>query len=671
MLNFLNSSELYVSQTEGHDWKCNGFSPVKSDMGDGPFKTVEKALQMIYKMRSAGNFQPMTVNIIGDYYIEKPISFSNLGFACNIIEGQSPLYGISVVGYGDKKARFIGGKKLTLKADLFNGVDCFSASIPEIKSGEWEFSDLYVNGKPALRTRFPESGTLRALTTPTPEIAKEGEERDSSNWFIARKEDLESISGVENAIISFYHWWIDEHSPITSYDRESGHLEMKYYSRMKISAQYEKEHTSNLEYYLENIPQMFKNKGEWYFDRENGKVYYIPRDGETADSIEVFAPVTDKLFIISDFNGAPIDTISFENIEFLCSRGDLELKMEDNPDKYYASAIQSVYDAHGAIIFENAVNCKLESCRFFALGLHAVEIKEGCSSLRIEGCEFDNLGAGAIKILGSPDSEDTARQTHHIAICKNKISNCGKRYAAACGILACHTNYNEISENEICYLDYSGISLGWVWGYTDSTTYGNLVRKNHIHHIGMGRLSDMGGIYLLGRQRGTVLDGNIIHDVLSNHYGGNGIYADEGTSYITVINNIVYNCKSVAYNQHYGTYNVVKNNIFAFGGESVINTYTKDATNLAALFEQNVLITNGNPIYHFEPHNKYPSAGMNSSTNTVWDISGKAPVMYDNGSKAFSLEEWQSVFAKDEASVVCDPGFNDPQNGDFSVNELK
>lgn len=668
MLSFLNSSEIYVSQSTGDDWECNGFSPVKGNMGEGPFKTVEKALEMIYKMRSSGNMQPITVNIIGDYYTDKPITLSDPTIAPSCIDRNAEIYGITFNGYGENGTRIIGGRLIdNFREDIFNGTECLSAEIPELKSGKIDFSDLYVNGRHAAYTRYPQSGTLRAETTPTPEIAKPGAERLSSNYFMARKADLENITDVDNSIVSFYHWWIDEHSPVASYDRESGRLEMKYYSRKTISAEYEKEHTSNLEYYLENIPQMFKNKGEWYCDRKNGKIYYIPRDGENADNIEAFVPLTEKLFCVTGSEDKKINTVSFKNIGFICSKGDFMSLNANEPDKVFASSIQSVYDAHGAVTLKNAVNCGFYGCSFKALGVHALEILSGCSSLRIEDCEFEGLGAGGIKIFGAASGEEEKHHTHHIVIKGNKISNCGKRYAAGCGILACHTYYNEISENEISYLDYSGISIGWVWGYGASNTYGNLVRKNHIHHIGMGRLSDMGGIYLLGRQRGTVLDGNIIHDVNSNHYGGNGIYADEGTSYVTVTNNIVYNCKSVAYNQHYGTYNVVKNNIFAFGGESVVNVYTKDSTNMGTLFEENIFLTNGKPIYHFEPFNKYPSSGMNSNSNTVWDISGADPVFYDSGEKKYTLCDWQGTFGKDENSTVANPDFRDPLNGDFTV----
>src|SRR5579875_487287 len=77
-----------------------------------------------------------------------------------------------------------------------------------------------------------------------------------------------------------------------------------------------------------------------------------------------------------------------------------------------------------------------------------------------------------------------------------------------------------IAHNHIHDLFYSGISCGWVWGYAESVSHDNRIEYNHIHDIGQRLLSDMGGIYTLGVQPGTVLRGNLIYNVEKHNYGG-------------------------------------------------------------------------------------------------------------------------------------------------------
>ena len=78
------------------------------------------------------------------------------------------------------------------------------------------------------------------------------------------------------------------------------------------------------------------------------------------------------------------------------------------------------------------------------------------------------------------------------------------------------------------------------------------IERNHIHDIGKTLLSDMGGIYTLGHQEGTVIRGNRIHNIEMDSYGGWGVYLDEGSSDILVEDNIAYDLTAQPFHQHYG-----------------------------------------------------------------------------------------------------------------------
>ena len=678
MYNYYNSSTIYVSQKDGNDRVFNGLAPEAGEYGNGPFRTLNKALLSIGQRRVAGFKRPMTVAIVGDYYIDKTI-------VCNdfnpTVPKSLPLDAFTITSYKGT-SKLIGGIKITgWKKDSFNGVSCISASLPERANGErWDFTDLFVNGIRADNTRYPENGYLKAVDTETNFNAiSETPLFAPSKWFIAHKEDLEKVEGIEDATVSFYHYWIDEHTAVESYDRDSGKLVLKYPSRFTISTIYSpEEHTSALNYFLENIPTMFKNANEWYLDRNCSKVYYIPENPDIdLNSIEAYAPTVHKLF---DFCGSEKETVKdirFSGIELMCTRSDYVSRYVKNPvsgnyeyienfDDGYASDIQSACYANGAISFRFAERCSVENCIIRHVGTYGVEVREGCRNVRIENNHFEDMGAGGVRIFGGTADEDSRFATEGCIVRGNKILGCGKRLAAGCGVLICHASNNEISENEIAYLDYTGISVGWVWGYLPSATYGNIIKGNHIHHIGQGRLSDMGGIYLLGKQQGTIVSGNRIHDVSSAHYGGWGIYTDEGSSYITIENNVVYNTKCESFHQHYGSYNIIRNNIFALGSACV--RVSQNEMHDCAAFENNIYVVDKDTPC-------YSSVGLSqviSRNNFIYNLSGGEPLMYrsHNGEiEAIGFEKWTKDAAKDTGTVILNPEFADLEAFDFTLDE--
>ena len=106
----------------------------------------------------------------------------------------------------------------------------------------------------------------------------------------------------------------------------------------------------------------------------------------------------------------------------------------------------------------------------------------------------------------------------------------------------------------------------------------------------------MGGVYLLGRQDYTIVSGNIIHDVNSRDYGGWALYADEGSQNLVFENNICYNLSGNCFHQHYGRANVIRNNVFALAGDSLIR-FSLIEGHTSGFCYQNVLIPGDKPLY--------------------------------------------------------------------------
>lgn len=662
MINYMNLATLYVSQKYGSDQETGFYPEVREDL-NGPLKSVEEALKKVGQLREFNFFQPIEIVILDDiYFVDKPIEIDE-----KVSDVTITSYNNTIISAGKRIEKF--------SDDVFNGQKCVSAEIDGIDEGFW-FTDLYVDNKRADFTVYPKDGTLLQAQ----DVENRGTKlSDSSKWFIANKEDIAIFKTFKNfgdCFISYNHYWVDEHTPIENYDLESGKIEFKYRSRFTIELTHP---ASAIEYQVENVAEMFFEKNQWYLDRTDKKLYYIPeKASQNKDNITAYMPVSDKIFIIKGSKENKVCNIRFSNLTFANTRGDYKSIYRKYDLKEFnhvideiglSSDVQSVCQGYGSIEFYHAHNCYMENCILKNLGVHAITVNEGCSRINISDNDFYDIGAGAIKLTGGSFGCDKEFETYGNIISNNNIKECGKRYFAACGILIMHSYENTISNNEIAYQYYTGISVGWVWGYTDNITRDNLIEKNYVHHIGQGKLSDMGGIYLLGKQKGTIVKNNIVHDVKSKHYGGCGIYTDEGSSYIIIENNIVYNTTSTCFHQHFGTCNVVRNNIFAkSGGEPV--TVTRNDYNMGVIFEKNIVISNGTAAYQsgYKKVQGGHTGMMFHRDNIIYDYTQDVYSLEVN-EKKYTPAMAKDVFGIDEGTIVADPLFEDYENNNYSLKE--
>ena len=67
-------------------------------------------------------------------------------------------------------------------------------------------------------------------------------------------------------------------------------------------------------YLIENVAEALSEPGEWYLDRESGRLTYLPLPGETPDTVEVIAPRAEKLVLLRGDIGVGMPSLQLKQI---------------------------------------------------------------------------------------------------------------------------------------------------------------------------------------------------------------------------------------------------------------------------------------------------------------------------------------------------------------------
>lgn len=552
---------------------------------------------------------------------------------------------ITFLGEGDNQS-IVSGSITTKKFTAVND-KLWRVHIPEAVNYGFTFEQIYINGERRFRAQTPNRGEFMTLND-VQHIPIDSTDigRGVVRWQMLKMMPDQKLSFSNQTagtpLVSFYHKWDVTRLPLLHHD-QNGAL----YTGSKGFATWNTIDTRT-RIIVENDMNFMDAPGEWILDKK-GWLYYIPNEGETIESTTCQIPVIEKFITIQGKSkNQMIENINIENIRF--ENAKYQTPIEGNPAVQAAATIDAVIEA------DYARHINIRNCTIAHTGLSGIWFRHCCSHCSIEQCHIYDLGAGGVKIGAIDICDDHDEITHNIKVDNNIIQHGGFIFPCATGVTIFQASDNEITHNDIADFRYTGISVGWTWGYSFSPTKRNRIEYNHIHHLGWGELSDMGGVYLLGKSEGTSVSHNTLHHIYSLYYGGWGLYTDEGSSGITLECNLVYNCKSGGFHQHYGKDNIVRNNIFAGQIRTQLEA-TRVEQHTSFNFTNNIICfdngelggINWRDVKHLSDYNCY----YDKRNNEAFDMQG------------LSWGEWQAK-GQDTHSIICDPQFAAPEQQDYT-----
>ena len=440
---------------------------------------------------------------------------------------------LTIEGAGAGQTTVYGGRRITnWRRD---GERFWVADVPQVKQGEWDFRALVVNDRLCPRARLPETGRLThesSFPVRWMSTAGGGWERKPTQSEVTtlkyREGDLGPWLSVRNAEVTVYHMWDESmvglatHDPATrtlTFANPAGHPPGAFGVKT---------------YVVWNVKEGMTRPGQWYLDRDEGRVVYWPLPEEDMTAPVVVAPTVETILRLTRQQDKPARNVTVQS---------LTLSTTTTPCRAGGFGASNY---RGALELEKAEQIRLLGIEITNTAGHGIR-EWGTRDLLIQGCQLHHLGAGGLRV-GDGTGTIEGNQIHHV----------GMLYPSAIAMMAGggQGTYT-VRRNEIYDTPYSGMCISGV----------NTVIEENLLYRCMQELHDGAAIYV-GGAKANILRRNVVRDIVKvgKGYGVSSYYLDEKCRDCIVEGNVSIGVSRPSHN-HMTLNCKLRNNVFICDGD--------------------------------------------------------------------------------------------------------
>ncbi len=302
--------------------------------------------------------------------------------------------------------------------------------------------------------------------------------------------------------------------------------------------------------YLANSYHFLSEPGEFYIDKKEGYLYYIPRDGEDMNSMVLTLPVGETIVQVhGDKESEPVHNLRFENL--VIKENDWE-EIQDSPCINGSQNMQQANYGKGYVMDVPAAfhvlygwYVDLVNCDVTKIGTRGVFYDEGSKYCNIISNEIYDVAINGLNVGPIIAPFNPFRNVESCKINNNYIHDIGYDYQISAALTMGISRNMEILHNVVTNVPYSGLHIGWGhdnYRATGSPTWNYEIAYNFINETTNMEAFDGGSIYTLAAQQKPfdVIQSTIHHNYTKNNRNAYSyLYLDQGTTSTYWYKNVV------------------------------------------------------------------------------------------------------------------------------------